>query len=297
MTNFSGLAAFPITPGSDVGRVDVPNLQALIKPLVDAGVDSIGLLGSTGSYAYLTREERRRALKATLEVSGQTPILVGVGALRTDEAVKLAQDAKAAGAAAGLLAPVSYAPLNDDEVFEHFVAVSRESRLPLCIYDNPTTTHFRFSPKLVGTLSREDGILAIKAPAPAASEITENLATLRAAVTNNFSVGYSGDFHATQALISGADAWYSVLGGIMPEICVAIVRSCQRGYMQEALRLDRSLEPIWDLFREFASLRVAYAIAQIRGVTRAQPPRPVHPMPDNAMERLKEALGVLIPAL
>ena len=84
-------------------------LRRLVARLVAAGVDSIGLLGSTGTYAYLTRAERRRALDTALaEAAGRTPIVVGIGALRTDAAVKLAQDAKAAGAAgraarAGLL--------------------------------------------------------------------------------------------------------------------------------------------------------------------------------------------------
>ena len=133
-------------------------------PLCQAGVNSIGLLGSTGSYPYLSRAERRRALEAALEeAAGRAPVLVGVGALRTDEAVRLAQDAQVVGAAAGLLAPVSYTPLTDDEVYEHFATVARESRLPLCIYDNPGTTHFRFSSELVGRLSHLPGIVAVKA--------------------------------------------------------------------------------------------------------------------------------------
>ena len=106
-----GLSAFPITPADAGGRVDVAALRKLVAPLCAARVDSIGLLGSTGSYPYLSRAERRQALEAALEeASGRLPILVGVGALRTDETVVLAQDAKAAGAAAGLLAPVSYTP-------------------------------------------------------------------------------------------------------------------------------------------------------------------------------------------
>ena len=134
----TALCAFPITPASPDGIVDLVAVRRLVAPLVAAKVDSIGLLGSTGSYPYLARAERRRALDAALdEAGGATPILVGVGALRTDEAVRLARDARAAGAAAGLLAPVSYTPLTDDEVFEHFATVARESRLPLCIYDNP----------------------------------------------------------------------------------------------------------------------------------------------------------------
>ena len=133
-----GLSAFPITPADAEGRVDVDALRKLVASLCAARVDSIGLLGSTGTYAYLSRSERRRALDAAIEeATGQVPILVGVGALRTNEAVRLAQDAKAAGAAAGLLAPVSYTSLTEDEVFQHFATVARESGLPLCIYDNP----------------------------------------------------------------------------------------------------------------------------------------------------------------
>src|SRR4051812_47770832 len=128
MINLNGLSAFPITPADRSGRVDAGSLQAVVAPLLAAGVDSIGLLGSTGTYAYFSREERRRAIQSTVaQAAGRLPILVGIGALRTDEAVKLAQDARIEGAAAGLLAPVSYTALTDDEVFEHFATVARES--------------------------------------------------------------------------------------------------------------------------------------------------------------------------
>jgi 4-hydroxy-tetrahydrodipicolinate synthase len=67
-----GLSAFPITPSDTEGRVDVAAVRKLASRLSDAEVDSIGLLGSTGIYAYLTRSERRRALEAALdEVGGQ----------------------------------------------------------------------------------------------------------------------------------------------------------------------------------------------------------------------------------
>ena len=102
MPLFQGLVAFPITPADAGGRVDAEALRALLGRLTDAGVDSIGLLGSTGSYPYLTREERRRAVEIAVAcVGGRAPILVGVGALRTDEAVRLGQDAAGAGADVG----------------------------------------------------------------------------------------------------------------------------------------------------------------------------------------------------
>src|SRR5687768_8772372 len=106
-TMFRGLSAFPITPADPSGRVDADALTRLVQHLAAAGVDSVGLLGSTGTYAYLTRSERRRAVEAAANcLAGRVPLIVGVGALRTDDAQDLARDAAAAGAAGLLLAPV-----------------------------------------------------------------------------------------------------------------------------------------------------------------------------------------------
>ncbi|KAJ33166.1 dihydrodipicolinate synthase, partial [Agrobacterium tumefaciens] len=122
---FKGLSAFPITPADEAGRVDVEAFSALIERLDVAAVDSVGILGSTGIYMYLTREERRRAIEAAAAIlKGRRILMAGVGALRTDEAVALARDAEAAGADALLLAPVSYTPLTQEEAYHHFAAVA-----------------------------------------------------------------------------------------------------------------------------------------------------------------------------
>jgi 4-hydroxy-tetrahydrodipicolinate synthase len=289
-----GLSAFPITPSDAEGRVDVAAVRKLASRLSDAEVDSIGLLGSTGIYAYLTRSERRRALEAALdEVGGQVPVLVGVGALRTDEAVRLAQDAKAAGAAAGLLAPVSYTPLTENEVFEHFATVARESGLSLCIYDNPSTTHFRFSPALIGRLSRLPEIIAVKSPAPEPQAIPRHLAELRSVVPDGFSLGYSVDWNSVEALIAGGHAWYSVLAGLFPRISMALVQAVQNGDAAEARRLNERLDPLWSLFREFSSLRVIYASADLLGICRAEPPRPILPLAGDARQRVADVFKAL----
>jgi 4-hydroxy-tetrahydrodipicolinate synthase len=288
------LSAFPITPADASGKVEVSALRRLVAPLCQARVDSIGLLGSTGSYPYLSSAERRRALEATLEeAAGRAPVLVGVGALRTDEAVRLAQDAQVAGAAAGLLAPVSYTPLFDDEVYEHFATVARESRLPLCIYDNPGTTHFRFSSVLVGRLSQLPGIVAVKSPAPDAQAVAAHLGELRRAVPEGFSLGYSVDWNSVEALIAGGDAWYSVVAGLFPGVSMALVRAVQDGDAEGARRLNARLEPLWALFREFSSLRVIYASADLLGICRAAPPRPILPLTGAARQRVADALKTL----
>jgi len=295
MPLFTGLAAFPITPADADGRVDAPALRRLVGRLTAAGVDSIGLLGSTGTYAYLSRAERRRAIEAVVdEAGGAVPVMAGVGALRTDAAVALARDAKAAGADAGLLAPVSYTPLTDEEVFVHFQTVAGESGLPICIYNNPGATHFSFSADLIVRLSAVPGVVAVKNPAPPAPEVAAQLAGLRTRVPVGFSLGYSGDATAAEPMIAGADAWHSVLGGLFPEPVLAIVRAAKAGDAAEARRLNATLAPIWSLFGEFGGgLRVIYAAASALGLTNAAPPRPILPLPDAAARRVAEAFRAL----
>ena len=289
MPPLTGLSAFPITPADPHGRVDTQALGGLLERLTEAGVDSIGLLGSTGSYPYLTRAERRRAIEAAVEkVGGRTPLLAGIGALRTDEAVALGQDAKAAGADIGLLAPVSYTPLTEDEVFVHFETVATKVDMPLCIYNNPGTTHFSFSDALIARLSRLPQVVAVKNPAPVPAEAPARVAALRAQVPADFSVGYSTDWNAAPALLAGGDAWYSVLAGLFPKPCLKLCRTAQAGDADETQRLNAALQPVWDLFLEFSSLRVVYAAANQLGLCQTAPPRPILPLAGAAQRKVAE---------
>lgn len=107
-----GISAFPLTPLSEAG-IDFRAFARLVERLADSGVESMGVLGSTGSYAYLEKHERKRVLREALAHAGGVPVIVGIGALRTRDVLELALDAEDAGAAGLLLAPVSYQPLKD----------------------------------------------------------------------------------------------------------------------------------------------------------------------------------------
>ena len=294
MTSFRGLCAFPVTPANEHGQVDVGAFRGLLGRLTEAGVASIGVLGSTGTYAYLTRAERRRAVEAAVDqVGSRASVLVGVGALRTDEAVRLGQDAREAGADAVLLAPVSYTPLTDEEVFVHFATVAEMVGLPLCIYDNPGTTRFAFRPELVGRLSRVAHIVAAKTPAPEPDALSASLDDMRAHTSPGFSVGHSVDWKSAEALLAGGDAWYSVAAGLFPAACLALAKAAQAGDASEARALNARLQPLWDLFVEHSSLRVVHAAANLMGLCLTAPPRPILPLGDDVQRRISRVLDEL----
>ncbi|WP_349957664.1 dihydrodipicolinate synthase family protein [Rhizobium sp. ZPR3] len=295
MTLFTGLSAFPITPTDTSGRLDIAALTRLLERIRLAGADSIGLLGSTGGYAFLSRDERRRAVQATIaSVGGKIPVIVGVGALRTDEAQALARDAKAAGADGLLLAPVSYTPLLEEEVYQHFVAVAEAGDLPLCIYNNPGTTKFTFSDGLIARLAKVANIVAVKMPLPQRGDFKEEMSRLRQETPKGFAIGYSGDWGAAAGLLAGSDAWYSVVAGLLPAEALALTRAAQAGDTAEVERLDQKFQPLWNLFKEFGSFRVMYAIAEALDLCRVDPPRPILPLSAAEKPRVKSALDHIL---
>ena len=216
--------------------------------------------------------------------------MVGVGALRTDEAVALAQDAEAAGADGLLLAPMAYTPLTEDEVQRHVLAVAEATDLPLCLYNNPTTTRFTFSEGLIAELAQVPGVAAVKMPMPADDDVTAVVARLRSSTPDGFAIGHSGDWGAADALLAGSDAWFSVVAGLLPEPALRLTRAAQAGDGAEAKRVDAAFQPLWSLFKEAGSFRVVYALADALGLGRFEPPRPVLPAGPGVRARLDEAL-------
>ncbi|ROS44976.1 dihydrodipicolinate synthase family protein [Amycolatopsis thermoflava] len=280
---FTGLSAFPLTPVTGSG-IDTTAYARLVSRLAAAGVDSIGALGSTGSYPYLTRAQRAEAAKIAVDAAAGTPVLVGIGATATSEVLALAEDAQNAGAAAVLLAPVSYQPLTDDEVFGLYEDVTRELSLPLCVYDNPRTTHFQFSDELHGRIAALPNVGSIKIPGVPA-DAKARVDALRARILDTVTIGISGDAVAAEGLAAGCDVWYSVLGGLFPDAARAVMR--------DAAESER-LRPLWDLFARHGSIRVVAAAATHLGLIGERVlPRPLRELDGAARREVIDTLRQL----
>ena len=243
MSIFSGLSAFPLTPLDD-DTVDEHAFAGLIERLVDAGVDSVTALGSTGSGAYLSRSERALVARRAVLTAGTTPVFVGISALRTTHVLEHAEDAQDAGARGLMLAPVSYQPLTPDDVYRLFETVAGQSDVPVIVYDNPTTTRFSFDDDLYAAVGALPGIASLKIPGvPAGAEAARaRIDRLRALLPAHVTIGVSGDAHAAAGLNAGCDAWYSVIAGTLPASAVALARAGFSGDTEEARRLSSELQ-------------------------------------------------------
>ena len=260
--------------------MDEPAFARLVQRLGESDVDSIAVLGSTGSYAYLSHGERRRVVELAAGHAGQKPLIVGVGALRTSEVLANVRSAEEAGAAGLLLAPMSYQILTDEDVFGLFRDVTAATDLPVIVYDNPGTTHFTFSTALYGRVAELPGIASIKIPPPPPGQAPERVRAVRAVIPDHVTIGISGDAAAAGALIAGCDAWYSVLAGTLPEPAGRIMQAVRNGLPGDADAESARLAPLWELVAEHGSLRVIAAVAEHLGLA----PRNCLPLPLRGLE-------------
>ena len=293
---FFGLSAFPLTPIYN-NSVDEVAFVKLIQRLVEAEVDSIGVLGSTGNYAYLTREERKKVTQIAVQYAQKIPVMVGISALNMRDVLLNAEEAQAAGASAVLLAPMSYQQLTEKEVYKLYESVTSELSVPLCVYDNPSTTHFNFSDELHGRIAQLPNVRSIKIPGvPMESQAAlDRVNRLRALIPRHVSIGISGDACAVNGLNAGCEVWYSVIGGLYPNIARKLTTAVKTGDIQEVSHLSEILAPMWELFhRNGGSLRVIAAAAEIQNLVNA----PCLPLPLIALEgEEREKLAVLLDTL
>ncbi|WP_308917944.1 dihydrodipicolinate synthase family protein [Jannaschia sp. LMIT008] len=285
--HITGLSAFPITPLRD-GAVDADALSARVAHLIRPGIDAVGVVGSTGLYPYLPIPERIRAVRAAVDAAGSTPVTAGIGAMTTRDAIAAAEGAARAGASALLLAPLSYLPLTEDEVFGLFADVAAATALPVVVYDNPRTTGFAISDALKARLATIPNVAAVKNPPPPDGDHAGQVACLRAAVPEGFSIGYSGDAALIPAALSGADAFHSVLAGFAPDLAVALWRL--RDDPATAEGAARAYAPLRDILAGGTSIRLAYALSDRHGLPPAALPAPLRPVSDTALAAARDAL-------
>lgn len=292
---FTGLSAFPLSPlRHDV--FDEPAYVGLIDRLREADVDSITALGSTGSYMYLDRDERRRAARLTVEHAGHVPVIVGVGALRSSLVQAQADDAQEAGARALMLAPVSYQALTELEVYTLFETITANISVPVVLYDNPATTHVTFTDDLYAGIASLPHVASIKIPPlpTGGGAAADRVAAIRGRIPATVSIGISGDASAASGLLAGCDVWYSVIAGTLPTTARSLTRAAHSGDTDAALTQFARLQPLWDLFAQHGSYRVIAAVAEHLGLVEPDSlPRPVLGLDSSVRARVAHVLNEL----
>ena len=160
-TQFRGVIPPVVTPLTASGEVDKASFARSINRMIDAGVDGLFTLGSSGEVAFSTDARRREIIQTVIQVvDGRVPVFVGCIDTETNRVIEHAKEAKELGASAIVATCPFYALGGMAEVERHFRLIhAAVPDLPLFAYDIPVCVHTKLPGDLLVKLGR-DGVLA-----------------------------------------------------------------------------------------------------------------------------------------
>ncbi len=239
---FKGTYTALVTPFKD-GKVDEKALVALIRSQVDAGIDGLVPVGTTGESPTLDCEEHLRVIEITIqEAAGKVKVLAGTGGNATQEAIHLTQEAQRLGADGSLQVAPYYNKPSQEGLYQHFEAIAKKVELPIILYSIPGRCHVSIEVPTVKRLAQAcPHIVGIKEAGGDADRVSQ----LRQAMGSEFII-LSGDDGLTLPFMSvGAEGVISVASNVIPEPMVAMVRACQEGRFFDALEIHERFHPLF----------------------------------------------------
>jgi 4-hydroxy-tetrahydrodipicolinate synthase len=292
---FTGLVAYPITPFRQGGRLDLDSLERSVSRLAHAGVDGVVVLGSSGSFAYLSGDERAEVVRVAVAAArgSGVPVGAGISAMTTREVLDMATAAENGGADGLVLNPLSYIPLVAQEIADQVETVSASVSLPLCIYNNPTTTGYRYPVELAAELSWLDNVAAFKDTADSPAEFADRRARFAGLAGPATAHGVSGERLIHEAAPDAA-AWHSGIAAVLPRQYAAFRKAVVDGDQRTARTWQAGLAPLLEVLRQERPLSSLYALAEVCGVSTAPPRRPLLPIPSAGRQRIAQAVEELL---
>ena len=249
---FSGVMPANILPFKADLSIDEPAYRRHLRWLADTrGVTGLVVNGHASEVSSLSRDERKRSLAIALdEVAGRCPVIAGVYSDGTAEAVELARDAKAAGAAGVLVFPPTLfmwgAQLKPDMVLRHFVEVAGVG-LPIIVFEYPPASGIGYAPETLATLAAIPQVAGVKDWSNEIVAFERNLRAVRAtgrpvAMLSSFTMSLMASF------LLGADGAISGMGSVAADLQVELFEACGKGDVDGARRINDRLDPLVRVF-------------------------------------------------
>jgi 4-hydroxy-tetrahydrodipicolinate synthase len=296
---FSGVMPANLLPFKADLSIDEPAYRAHLRWLVDVpGVTGIVANGHAAEVASLDREERKRALAmAVNEVAGACPVIAGVYTDGTQEAVSLARDAQALGAAGVLVFPPTLfmwgAQLKPDMAVRHFSEIASAVDLPLIVFEYPPACGIGYTPETLARLAEIPSVAGIKDWSNDIVAFERNLRAVRAtgrpvAMLSSFTMSLMASF------LLGADGAISGMGSVVADLQAELFAACQKGDLDAARTINNRLDPLVAVFYAppFVDMhnRMKEALVMLRRIPRADVRPPLTPVSAEERAAIRRAL-------
>jgi len=295
---FSGVVPPVVTPDTPDHQLDVVSFERSINRLIEAGVDGLFFLGSSGEVVFATDERRDQIVREAVRiVDHRVPVLVGIIDTETERVLEHGRRALALGADALVATAPFYALGGPADVEEHFRILHQELDAPLFAYDIPVCVHTKLPWKMLARLGAEGVLAGVK-------DSSVDDVSFRYLVQENEKNGHpltlltGHEIVVDGALLSGADGSVPGLANVEPEGYVRMWKAAQEGNWAEVKREQDRLNEISHIFDVTSGVQGygagvgAFKCAlNLMGIFDSdQMPRPVKPLDGQNREAIKQVL-------
>ena len=287
---FHGVFPYLVSPIDERGQVKEAVLIRLVNDLINAGVQGLTPLGSTGEFAYLNREQRQRMVAVVVRAARRrVPVVAGVASTTIADAVEQVKKYDALGVDGILAILEAYFPIAEDGVVGYFTAMANATALPIVLYTNP---HFQRSDLTLAAIERLAKVENIRYLKDASSD-TGRLLSIINAVGDRIRV-FSASAHIPACvMLIGGVGWMAGPACVVPRQSVRLYELCCAQRWQEAMQLQRKL---WRINRVFAKYNLAACIKgglELQGYEVGPPLPPQTPLSDAGRAEVKVLLAEL----
>lgn len=273
---FEGIYTPVITPYHDDFSVNEPALEQTIEFLINSGVHGLIVAGTTGEYYAQTRDERIWMMERCQQlINGRVPMIIGTGAIRTEDSVDYALLAKERGADALLVATPPYAYPTGREIALHALAIDRAADLPIMLYNYPGRMSVNMDEETLDLVGRSPNFCGIKE-----SSGDPNRLHMLARDYPHIALSCGMDDQALEFFAWGARSWVCAGSNFAPHAHIALYNACAvegdftkgRAIMSAMLPLMRVLEQ----GGKFVQC-IKYGLT-LRGIDAGPPRKPLQPL-------------------
>jgi 4-hydroxy-tetrahydrodipicolinate synthase len=258
-----------VTPMLDDGKLDMDALRALIDWHVAEGTAAIVIVGTTGESPTVTVDEHQALIRAAVEhAAGRVPVIAGVGANSTAEAISLTEYAKKVGADAGLSVVPYYNKPTQEGLYRHYRAIAERVELPLILYNVPGRTSCDLHNDTVVRLAELPMVAGIK---DATGDLVRHVDLVKRLGQKRGFAFYSGnDDTALPYMLLGGHGVISVTANLMPRAVAEVCTAALRGDVASARAHNERLMSLHTkLFVEANPTAVKWALAEMGRIRNA----------------------------
>ena len=248
MTEIKGIIAAMQTPMYPDGSINEKEMRKQINRQIDAGVDAVFCLGTNGEFYIMNEQEKIDIMKIFVdEVAGRVPVYAGTGCISTKDTILLSKKAKEIGVDVLSVITPYFAAIDQNELYEHYSALSEAVDLPIVMYNIPARTGASIAPKTVGKLAKNcKNIVGVKDSSGNFNNILQYIDETKG---SDFSVLSGNDALILWTLLAGGKGGITAIANILPTVMVSIYQNYLKGNMDAAKQAQSSIAAIRDCFK------------------------------------------------